>query len=182
MRNRLDQPYLRGNDAGMHGDESYIDLEAQPWGLLLNDTIFSAANKSIIFAQIDQQLQQGSPIGPRLKPGDSGLVWPAVTQLMTWAYSKNNRVSDAWINLLKHTYATHALAFPGVWMGIWSGPDGWVSTLSGNSTGLQAGGTWVSAFTPMTDFPVSNQNGYVLDIASYQYVCDSRSHSQCSIA
>jgi hypothetical protein len=159
MRNRVNRAYLRGNDAGHDGDQSYIDLEAQPWGLLLNDSVLSSNSKSILFAQIDQQLQRTSPIGPRLKPGDDGLVWPAVTQLMTWAYSKNNRASAAWTNLIKHSYATHALAFPTVWLGIWSGPDGWVSTVSNAST-LQPGGTWLSAFTPMTDFPVSNQNGY----------------------
>ena len=40
-------------------------------------------------------------------------------------------------------------------MGIWSGPDGFVSANGGSP---DEGGNWFSPVTPMTDFPVANMN------------------------
>ena len=45
----------------------------------------------------------------------------------------------------------HAEQYPAIWFGIWGGPDG----INGVQSS-QPGGTWVSALTPMTDFPVMN--------------------------
>merc|ERR1712137_1403692 len=77
-----------------------------------------------------------------------------------WAYAKKGLTENAWRIFQEHLYATHARYFPDVWMGIWSGPDGWVAYLpeSGFEIHGYEGGTWYSLFTPMTDFPVSNSN------------------------
>jgi len=53
----------------------------------------------------------------------------------------------------------HALAFPEIWYGIWSGPDGLNSTFGDNP-----GQTWMSEYTPMTDFPIMNNNGPAMTI------------------
>ena len=160
MRNALDEPYLRGNDEGKDGSQSYLDLEAQPWGLLLtpSDSLLSETQRQNIIKEVQTQLD--TPIGPRQWPGNDGLVWPAVSQLYTWALASNNQTSLAWETFVKHSYSQHAQTFPDVWLGIWSGPDGWVSTLDPNGTKVHGyeGGTWYSLVTPMTDFPVTNAN------------------------
>jgi hypothetical protein len=53
----------------------------------------------------------------------------------------------------------HARAYPDVWFGIWSGPDG-----MNGPTGDRPGGTWYSAATPMTDFPVQNNNQHAMPL------------------
>jgi hypothetical protein len=52
-----------------------------------------------------------------------------------------------------------ALTYPDQWYGIWSGPDG----LNG-PTGDRAGFAWHSAVTPMTDFPVQNNNQHAMPL------------------
>lgn len=145
---------------GKDGSQSDLDLEAQPWGLLLSpkDSLLSASQRQTIIKEIENQLQ--TVIGPRQWPGNDGLVWPAVSQLYTWALASNNQSGLAWNNFVKHTYSQHSQTFPEVWMGVWSGPDGWVSELDPNGTKVHGfeGGTWNSIVTPMTNFPVSNAN------------------------
>ena len=51
------------------------------------------------------------------------------------------------------TSYSHAEAYPNIWYGIWSQPDG----LNGIRSATP-GWTWSSVATPMTDFPVMNAN------------------------
>ena len=157
LRNRDDIPYLLGNDNRNNNSDTYIDLEAQPWGLL-SPTLLAMSDKQKVFNEIESQLNEPSPIGPLQSP--TGFVWPAISQLLPWSYVRNDNSSAAWNVFLKHLYANHANVFPDIWLGIWSGPDGWVSTNSGNVPDLHGyvGGTWYSLVTPMIDFPVSNSN------------------------
>jgi len=53
----------------------------------------------------------------------------------------------------------HALAYPNEWFGIWSGPDG----LNG-PVGDRPGEAWSSVATPMTDFPVQNNNQHAMPL------------------
>ena len=158
LRDRLDVPYLRGNDhLTSNSSESYIDLESQPWGLLI-DNLLTLNQKESIYENIENYLDKPSPIGPLQSP--NGYVWPAISQLLPWVYSKNDKIEKAWNIFNEHLYSTHGNYFPDVWMGIWSGPDGWIAYLpeSGFEIHGYEGGTWYSLFTPMTDFPVSNSN------------------------
>jgi hypothetical protein len=150
MRDAWDRPYLAGSDgvADPRAGEVYLDLEAQPWGLLAG--VLTDAEREAVLDEVEARLDDDSPIGPRLQEG--GQVWPAISQLMTWAYSRY-RPDAAWRSLDEHLYATHTREFPEVWMGTLSGPDGWTS-----SGGDDPGGTWNSFFTPMVDFPVNNMN------------------------
>lgn len=147
VRNSINQSYLKGtDDANDPYRASFLDLEAQPWGILAN--VLDASQTKTLLDEVESRLDNDSAIGPRLRQG--GQVWPAISQVMTWAYART-RPASAWRSLDEHLYATHAKEFPAQWVGILSGPDGFDSSGS-------AGGTWVSPVTPMTDFPVANMN------------------------
>jgi hypothetical protein len=122
-----------------------IDLEAQVWPLISRDLLTGDERRTLQVA-IGRDLSQGSAIGTPLQRG--GQVWPAVGQLLTWGYT---RVDDAlaYDELASESLTARAKAFPDVWHGIWSGPDGTEST---------TGRTWSSVVTPMTDFPTANNN------------------------
>ncbi|MBI5502875.1 MAG: Ig-like domain-containing protein [Deltaproteobacteria bacterium] len=147
LRNSFDQAYLKGTDAASDPfAANFIDLEAQPWGLLAG--LLDEAQRERVLDEVEARLDADSAAGPRLREG--GQVWPAISQLMTWAYARF-RPASAWRSLAEHLYARHAESWPEQWIGIWSGPDGFSS--SGSD-----GGTWASPLTPMTDFPVANMN------------------------
>src|SRR5262249_45826132 len=94
-----------------------------------------------------------------------GQVWPAISQLVTWAYRRGHP-ELAWRSLNRHTFAIHATVFPNVWINIWSGPDGT------NSFGApNAGGTWISPVTPMTDFPLMHANQDAMALTGLLRVC-----------
>jgi hypothetical protein len=130
---------------------SFVDLEAQVWALI-GDTFEAPSERDALVSRIAQDLDDPSPIGAALTPG--GDTWPAISGLLTWGYAKSDP-ERAWAHLAKDTMAAHARAFPEVWYGIWSGPDG-VSSKSGLS--------WASQVTPMTDFPVQNNNQHAMPL------------------
>ncbi len=140
MRDSSNKPVAAGKEE--------IDLEAQPWGLLAN--LLSQEEQTTLAQQVWDQLDKTSPIGPTLKPNT--MVWPAVSQLMTWAYTRV-RPDWAWASLQRQTLAAHAEAFPDQWFGIWSAPDG-LDAVKGT--------TWSSVATPMTDWPVMNMNPHAM--------------------
>lgn len=106
-------------------------------GLLAH--LLNSDEENALIAEIQQQLS--SPIGPQIAPG--GLVWPAISQLMTWAYQDLGMMELSWENMKQHLYTTHATVYPTSWIGLMSGPDGWDS--SENSS--YPGGTWHSVGT-----------------------------------
>jgi hypothetical protein len=138
-----------GDGVPVHADS--IDLEAQVWALI-GDSFEHPAQRELLISRIAADLDDPSPIGATLRPG--GDVWPAISGLLTWGYARSDP-DRAWAHLAKNTLTARALAFPDVWYGIWSGPDG-VSP----KTGL----TWASQVTPMTDFPVQNNNQHALPL------------------
>jgi hypothetical protein len=93
--------------------------------------------------------------------GAGGQVWPAISGLLTWGYALSD-APRAWSHLQRNTMAAHALAFPNLWYGIWSGPDGLRS---------DTGEAWYSPATPMTDFPVQNANEHAMPILALLRVC-----------
>lgn len=145
LRNSLDQPYLKGNDQIRDPFRAnFIDLEAQPWGILSG--LLSVSEQDALIDNVWTRLDAPSEIGPTLREGT--MVWPAISHLMTWAYARS-RPQRAWRSLQTQLYGTHASHFPQVWPGIWSAPDG-LNAADGQS--------WASPVTPMTDFPVANMN------------------------
>jgi hypothetical protein len=104
-------------------------------------------------------LAADSPIGPRNAPGCTGYVWPAIAQLLTWAATESDEPGIAWSLFTSQLYATHMRAFPDKWMGIWGGPDGFVSTCADpQHAHVDPGNTWCSPVTPEIDVPVGNSN------------------------
>lgn len=128
-----------------------INLESQVWALIGN-TFARDEDRVSLVGHIAEKLDDPSPVGAPLWSG--GQVWPAISGLLTWGYARS-APERAWGHLVRNTLASHATAFPEVWHGIWSGPDGF-SSKSGNS--------WKSVVTPMTDFPVQNNNYHALPL------------------
>jgi hypothetical protein len=141
----------------------HFSLEAQPWALI-SGVADSAAKTGELVEKIDQFLDRPSPIGGTLVTG--GMVWPAVSQLLTWGYARANRGQLAWRSLNRNTFAMHAHTYPSIWINTWSGPDG----INGLTSDLP-GGTWSSPITPMTDFPVMNANQDAMALLGLLRVC-----------
>ncbi|MEZ4670955.1 MAG: hypothetical protein R3E39_23885 [Anaerolineae bacterium] len=127
-----------------------LSLEAQVWALI-SGVAADAGHEPKLLQTIQTLLDDPSPLGATLVP--NGAVWPAQSQLLTWAYARVGLSTLAWRSLYRNTFAMHARQFPATWYGIWSGPDG-MDGISGRNPGQ----TWGSVLTPMTDFPVMNAN------------------------
>lgn len=154
-----------GDDKLHHA--SSIDLEAQVWPLISGEMEPEAAAR--LANAIGETLDDPSPIGASLTRGDYS--WPAIAGLLTWGYAQIDE-QRAWRHFLKDSFVAHARAYPAVWYGIWTGPDGVsakTTTQSSETTGIEktadsrlAGETWYSPVTPMTDFPGTNNNPHAL--------------------
>jgi hypothetical protein len=142
---------------------AHLDLEAQPWALI-SGLARETGTEATLIETIDRQLDGPSPIGGTLIEG--GMVWPAISQLLTWGYARCGRADLAWRSLHRNTFAMHSYAYPDIWLNTWSGPDG----INGLSSDLP-GGTWASPITPMTDFPIMNANQDALALLALLRVC-----------
>lgn len=138
-----------GDGKPVHADS--VDLESQVWALI-GDTFASPGDRDVLVDHIGEKLDDPSPVGAPLWSG--GEVWPAISGLLSWGYARSHP-ERAWRHLARNTMAAHALAFPDVWYGIWSGPDGASS---------KSGRTWASQVTPMRDFPTQNNNQHALPL------------------
>lgn len=132
-----------------------VDLEAQVWALI-GDSFASDAERQSTIEAIRVELDEPSPAGATLQPG--GQVWPAISGLLSEGYAVT-RPDLAWSHFTRNTLYAHALAYPDVWYGIWSGPDG-----MNGPAGDRPGETWFSLPTPMTDYPVQNNNQHTMPI------------------
>lgn len=141
----------------------HFNLEGQVWALV-SGAAQADGKADALIEQIDTHLDRPSPIGAGLLPG--GMVWPAVSQLLTWGYARADRDHLAWRSLNRHTFAAHSHVYPDIWLNTWSGPDG-VNGLASD----WPGGTWSSPITPMTDFPVMNANQDALALLGLLRVC-----------
>jgi hypothetical protein len=141
----------------------HLSLEGQVWALISGAAQADGTDAQLI-EQIDTLLDRPSPVGAALVAG--GMVWPAVSQLLTWGYARANRAQLAWRSLNRHTFAAHSHVYPDIWINTWSGPDG----INGLLSDLP-GGTWSSAVTPMTDFPVMNANQDGMALLGLLRVC-----------
>lgn len=155
LRDTLNQPRPIGEDN--------IDLEAQPWALI-SEAAYKAGHEAALVEAIRLRLDDPSLTGAPLL--ENGMIWPAVSQLLTWGYTRRYP-NLAWRSLLRHTHAAHATVFPHVWIGVWSAPDG----LFCETAPENPGGTWKSAATPMTDFPVMNANPHAMALLGLLRVC-----------
>lgn len=100
---------------------SELNLQAQVWPLISRLAMEMGVEEQLI-ETIRQHLDDGTPNGAAMQP--DGQVWPAISQLLTWAYISSNQPQLAWRSLYKNSFAKHAELFPEIWYNIWSGPDG----------------------------------------------------------
>jgi hypothetical protein len=140
-----------------------LSLEAQVWALI-SGAAESGRRDIGLIERIESTLDRPSPIGGSLTPG--GMVWPAISQLLTWAYARTGRGHLAWRSLHRNLFAIKADRYPGIWYGIWSAPDG----LNGTDSDYP-GGTWSSPLTPMQDFPVMNNNADAMALLALIRIC-----------
>jgi len=142
-----------GDDVLVRGDE--IDLEAQVWSLI-GSSYASDADRNGAIEAIYATLDKPSPAGAMLRA--NGQVWPAISALLTEGYAVS-QPELAWSHFKRNTMFAHALAYPEVWFGIWDAPDG-----MNGPVGDRPGGTWYSVVTPMTDYPVQNNNAHAMPL------------------
>ncbi len=132
-----------------------VNLEAQVWALV-GDIFASKEDRLRVIATLADELDAPSPAGATLTRG--GQVWPAISALYTWGLAQSDP-DLAFAHFQKNTMVGHARAYPEVWYGIWSGPDG----LNGPE-GDRPGQSWLSPVTPMVDFPTQNNNQHALPL------------------
>jgi hypothetical protein len=142
------------------GDDK-IMLESQPWALIAN--LGNDQQIKTLTESIKKHLDDPSKIGAMLEK--DGMVWPAVSQLLTWGYAHCNYPDLAWGSLERHTLAVRAKHYGKRWFNVWSGPDGV------NEGCSKPGDTWKSEVTPMTDFPVMNMNQHAMALLGLLRVC-----------
>jgi len=138
-------------------DVDRINLESQVWALI-SGLAAVEGKESILVDTIKQTLDDPSAVGAMMT--QDGAVWPAISQLLTWGYSRNYQ-KLAWNSLKKNTFAAHAEQFPTRWNNIWTGPDGID----------KSGWAWASVVTPMTDFPAMNANPDAMYLLALLRVC-----------
>ncbi|MFO0572441.1 MAG: hypothetical protein U1A78_00440 [Polyangia bacterium] len=169
------------NDGSAPFGSDHMHLEAQVWPLIAGGAggaggLLDEAQRRRLLAASAARLEARSPIGAFvIEPtgGDpaAGQAWPAVNGLLTWGYARAALASGpavdraaaaerAFAALTAMTLRAHARAFPDLWAGIWSAADGsW-----GTSGGDAPGASWSSEVTPMTDFPVMNNNAHAMPL------------------
>ena len=138
-----------------------LDLEAQVWALIGQETR-DDRRRNILVKTIREELDVPSPIGA---PLSNGAVWPAISQLLTWGYTRSHP-QYAWDTFWRNTLIARANTYGHIWFNIWSGPDG-VNTAGSD----KPGGTWVSPVTPITDFPTANNNTHAMALLGLFRVC-----------
>jgi hypothetical protein len=145
-----------GKDLGWTGEQQ-LWLEPQPWALL--GGCATPEQTTELVRNIDIMSRRPSPIGALLQSpadvtmkdragtGTNGGIFAAINATLIWALSAVNG-DMAWDEWKKNTFALHALHYPDMWFGIWSGPDAYDSILA-----KHPGST-------APDFPVLNMHSH----------------------
>lgn len=162
-----------GEHLGWIGEKE-MWLEPQPWAIVSGAA--TTAQSSILVNTINQLVRDPSPIGAMIlskgsakmeRPvgeGENGGIWPSINGTLIWGLAQVSGRA-AWDEWKKNSLARHADVYPGIWYGIWSGPDNYSSALSQhpgttqyaepNSPDLKARREYSWNYT---DFPVMNMD------------------------
>lgn len=152
--------YLGKGDLKLGEDRLFLDT--QGFGVL--GGVWTQEKQAAIFAHVRERCVDPEPAGARcmfppmegklLEPGmdTNGGTWAAVDAWTAIAWARHDPKA-AWDFFLRATMAARAEAYPGIWYGIWSGPDSYNSAYH-----KDAGRTFNINLTPMTDFPIMNMN------------------------
>lgn len=157
--------FVRGSfgDGDFLGEDQ-IFLESNQWALLAG--VGSPEQQRALLAAILRELDTPEPLGARLvfPPSEqaaaflvpgwdvNGGTWPAMHGIAVPAYAAVDP-AEAWRLLLEASMANHAVVYPQIWYGIWTGPDSYNAAYA-----ERPGETFVHLATPMIDFPAANMN------------------------
>lgn len=159
--------FLRGTDgSGGHVGRDHLFLDSN--ALCLLGRIGTPEQREVLVTEISERCITPSPIGATildrphrvrlgmLAPGwdCNGGVWAAVNAFATMGLALHDPAL-AWELVARQSLHQHAIAYPNVWYGIWSGPDAYNS-----HHGTRPGETFVQPATPMTEYPIMNANAH----------------------
>lgn len=119
------------------GDGTSIDdlmLEPQPWAIIGNVTTDDQAQilLNTIYTTLSTPIGSANSVTMQTHgPGETAMggVWYALTGPLIWATSIHDE-KLAWMEFCNNTLAKHAMVYPDIWYGVWSGPDYYNSYLS----------------------------------------------------
>ncbi len=89
------------------------------------------------------------PVGGVDQPLIGG-IWPVANAWLTPAYARRD-AAEGWSSFVRNTLAAHAEAYPGLWYGIWTGPD----SFNGPDK-ARPGEADAHIATALTDYPALN--------------------------
>jgi hypothetical protein len=130
-----------------------VFLEPQPWALIAG--ILDDEQAKTLVGTIRESC--ADRLGTRIfgdRGGGSfptlgGGQWPAINSTLVWGFGRVDP-REAWRELRDNTLHHHAVCFPEIWYGIWSGPDTYLPT----SLGEYGGQTWSWPGFGMQSWPV----------------------------
>jgi cellobiose phosphorylase len=163
--------FFRGFDgAGAPIGDNEIFLEHHAW-LLISDILSADMADSVVnnifdildapagFGQFVLYPPKNALFNTFARGWDvNGGVWFAINYLLAWGVGRRYP-KKAWAVFRKNSMAMKATVDPGIWYGIWSGPDSYNADYAERPRE-----TYFHIPTPTTDFPVMNLNlhaGYV---------------------
>jgi hypothetical protein len=152
--------YLGYGEAALGRDRIFLDAQPFPvlaglWDAERRTRLFDTIQTRCVAPQRAGALCLWPPMkGPLLEPGSdtNGGTWAAIDGWLAWAWSLHDP-RRAWDFFRSTTLAARAEAYPGVWYGVWSGPDSYNAHYH-----PRPGETFQLNATPMTDYPVMNMN------------------------
>jgi hypothetical protein len=142
--------------------EDRIFLDAQGFPVIAG--LLSPERRTRLFQNIEARCVAPQPAGALclvppmrgllLHPGSdtNGGTWAAIDAWLAWAWSHEDPEA-AWRFYESTLLAARAEAYPGVWYGVWSGPDSYNAHYH-----EKPGETFDFNATPMAKYPVMNMN------------------------
>jgi hypothetical protein len=154
---------------GVPFGKDHLFLEPQIWALMA-DGVLTDEQAHTLINNIKARLMEPSVLGMMIsdletgsrttRPGqqEEGGIWFAMNGPAVVALARYDP-ELAWRELMKNTLARHAEVYPGLWMGIWSGPDSFNSAISD-----RPGQSWYQQ-TPLggigpQEYPVMNAHSH----------------------
>ena len=134
-------------------DEERRDLLFSSIALYLETTIGAMSNTAY-------ESEPGTPGGVD-QPQVSG-IWPIANAWLTEAYSMRDPV-EGWDSFIRNTLSAHAVEYPEIWYGIWTGPDSF-----NGPAHERAGEADAHIATALTDYPALNAHMHTSTIRALQ--------------
>jgi hypothetical protein len=153
--------YHRGFvDSGNPLAPDILFLEPQLFPILAG--VATTQRRGELLDLIDTRMETGIGAVSNVPLGDGGGggldqpqiagIWPVANAWLTEAWSLADP-DAAWSSFTRNTLAAHADAYPGVWYGIWTGPDSY-----NGPDHERAGEADAHLVTALTDYPALNMH------------------------